>query len=157
MIKQNSANGFSATDWALLVVRIAVSTIFIVHGAQKLFGAFGGPGLSAVVGQMGPVGYLVTIGEFFGGLGMLIGILPRFSALANIVIMIGAIVQVHGKNGFFNQGGGYEFQIALIGLLAAILIAGPGRISLSEQFRLRRHATSSNQADPPRLGSPLAH
>ena len=54
----------SAVDVALLVVRLIVGVIFVVHGAQKLFGAFGGPGLSGVVGMMGPIGYLVTIGEF---------------------------------------------------------------------------------------------
>jgi len=46
----------SAVDWALLIARVALGVIFMAHGAQKLFGAFGGPGLSAVVGMMGPVG-----------------------------------------------------------------------------------------------------
>ena len=50
---------------------------------------------------MGPLGYLVTIGEFFGGLGLILGFLTRFSAASLIVIMIGAIAMVHGKNGFF--------------------------------------------------------
>ena len=70
----------SAVDWALLVARIVVGVIFMAHGAQKLFGAFGGPGLSAVVQMMGPLGYLVTVGEFFGGLGLIFGFLSRFSA-----------------------------------------------------------------------------
>jgi putative oxidoreductase len=125
-----------AIDWALLAIRVTLGVIFMAHGAQKLFGAFGGPGLAAVVQQMGPIGYLVTIGEFFGGFGLLVGLLPRFSALANIVIMLGAIAQVHGKNGFFLQTGGFEYNIALIGLLAAILIAGPGRFAVSRFLRL---------------------
>ncbi|HEY0868048.1 MAG TPA: DoxX family protein [Fimbriimonas sp.] len=133
---------FTATDWAFLSIRIIVGIIFMAHGAQKLFGAFGGHGLEAVVQQMGPIGYLVTIGEFFGGLGLILGLLPRFSALANIVIMIGAIVQVHGKNGFFAQSGGFEYNLALIGLLLPILIAGPGRISVSEAFPLKRREAS---------------
>jgi putative oxidoreductase len=118
-------------DAALLVVRIIVGIIFMMHGAQKMFGAFGGPGLSGVVQGMGPIGYLVAIGEFFGGLGLVVGFLSRFSAAALIVIMLGAIVQVHGKNGFFLSEKGFEFNLALIGLLAPILMAGPGRFAAS--------------------------
>lgn len=114
-------------DVAFLIIRLAVGIIFMAHGAQKLFGAFGGPGLAGVVGMMGPLGYLVSIGEFFGGLGLIVGFLSRFSAAALIVIMLGAIATVHGKNGFFLDKKGFEYNLALIGLLAPILIAGPGR------------------------------
>lgn len=118
-------------DLSLLILRIVVGVVFIAHGAQKLFGAFEGPGLDAVVGQMGaPLGYAVSIGEFFGGIGLVIGFLSRFSAAALIVIMIGAIVTVHGANGFFMSNGGFEYNWALLGLLAPILIAGPGQYSV---------------------------
>ena len=126
----------SAVDWALLVARVVVGVVFMAHGVQKLFGAFGGPGLSAVVQMMGPVGYLVTIGEFFGGLGLVLGFLPRFSAASIIVIMLGAIAMVHGKNGFFmnwagNRGGeGFEYHLLAIGTLLPIVIAGPGRFAV---------------------------
>src|ERR671919_914762 len=89
-----------AVDVALLVVRVVVGVIFAAHGAQKLFGAFGGPGLSKMIEMMGPLGFFVTIGEFFGGLGLIFGFLSRFSAASLIVIMIGAIVTVHGRHGF---------------------------------------------------------
>lgn len=125
-----------AVDWTLLLVRAAAATIFMAHGAQKLFGAFGGPGLEAFVESMGPLGYLVAVGEFFGGLGLLVGVLPRFSALSIIVIMIGAIATVHGKNGFFLDKGGFEYNLALIALLLPILILGPGRIAISEHVSL---------------------
>src|SRR5690348_4267848 len=128
----------SAVDWALLVARVAVGIVFMAHGAQKLFGFFGGPGLSAIVQMMGPLGYLVSIGEFFGGLGLIVGFLSRFSAASLIVIMIGAIVLVHGKNGFFSANGGFEYNLALIGLLAPILIAGPGRMALGQLLPLPR-------------------
>jgi len=117
-----------------------VGVIFAAHGAQKLFGAFGGPGLDKVVEMMGPIGYLVTIGEFFGGLGLVVGFLCRFSAAALIVIMIGAIAQVHAKNGFFLQNGGFEYNLALIGLLAAVLIAGPGRYAVGRFLPLPKSA-----------------
>ena len=99
--KQQERHDRPAVDYALLVARVIVGIIFVAHGAQKLFGAFGGPGLASVVERMGPVGYLVTIGEFFGGLGLIVGFLSRFSAASLIVIMLGAIAMVHGQHGFF--------------------------------------------------------
>src|SRR6476659_4613114 len=130
----NELQDRSAVNVSLLVVRLIVGVIFAAHGAQKLFGAFGGPGLAAMVqpppNGMGPLGYPVTIGEFFGGLGLIIGFLTRFSAASLIVIMLGAIAMVHGKNGFFMSNGGFEYDLALIGLLFPTLIAGPGRFSI---------------------------
>jgi putative oxidoreductase len=129
-----AARDQTAVDLALLVVRVIVGVIFMAHGAQKLFGAFGGPGLAAITQPppdgMGPLGYPVTIGEFFGGLGLVVGFLTRFSAASLIVIMLGAIALVHGQNGFFQSAGGFEYNLALIGLLAPILIAGPGRLAI---------------------------
>ncbi len=129
-----------AVDVSLLLVRVIVGVIFAAHGAQKLFGAFDGPGLAGVVQTMGPLGYPVTIGEFFGGLGLVVGFLCRFSAASLIVIMIGAICMVHGKNGFFQSAGGFEYNLALIGLLAPILIAGPGRFSIGRSLPLPKSA-----------------
>jgi putative oxidoreductase len=97
----NTIRDRSAVDWAILVARVIVGGVFMAHGAQKLFGAFGGPGLSAVVAMMGPLGYLVSIGEFFGGLGLVVGFLSRFSAASIIVIMLGAIGMVPARFGFF--------------------------------------------------------
>src|SRR5215218_5951108 len=113
-----------AVDAALLVVRVVAGTIMAAHGAQKLFGAFDGPGLAKTVEQMGPMGYPVTVGECFGGLGLIVGFLTRFSAGSLIVIMLGAIAMVHGKNGFFLPTG-FEYNLALIGLLLPTLLAGP--------------------------------
>jgi putative oxidoreductase len=121
--------------WALLAARVILGIIFLAHGAQLLFGAFGGPGLAGAMGSKGPggggiVGLLVAIGQFFGGLGVLFGFLSRFSAASLIVIMIGAIVLVHAKNGFFASANGFEFNLALIGLSLVILLAGPGPFSM---------------------------
>lgn len=135
----------TAVDVALLLVRVIVGVIFMAHGAQKLFGAFGGPGLTAVVEMMGPIGYAVTIGEFFGGIGLICGFLSRFSAASLIVIMLGAIALVHGQHGFFlgqdPQAAGFEFNLALIGLLLPILIAGPGRFAIGRLFLPRSKRT----------------
>lgn len=120
----------NAVNWALLAVRLVVGIIFMAHGAQKMWGWFGGPGLDAFVDKIGPIGYLVAIGEFFGGLGLIVGFLSRFSAGSLIVIMLGAIAMVHGKNGFFMQDQGIEYNLALIGLCLPILIAGPGAFTV---------------------------
>jgi putative oxidoreductase len=133
---ENAIRDRSTVDWALLVARVIVGGIFMAHGAQKLFGAFGGPGLSAIVQMMGPLGYLVTVGEFFGGLGLIFGFLSRFSAAAIIVIMLGATITVHAQFGFFmnwagNQAGeGFEYHLLGIGALLPILVAGPGRFAI---------------------------
>ena len=125
----------AAVDISLLILRAVVGVIFMAHGAQKMFGAFEGMGLEKTVGMLGsPLGYLVAVGEFFGGVGILFGFLSRFSAAANIVIMIGAIVKVHGANGFFLDKHGFEYNLALIGLLLPILLCGPGSYSMGQFF-----------------------
>jgi len=101
-----------AVDLSLLAVRVVAGVIFAAHGAQKLFGAFGGPGLEKTVETMGPVAYPVVVGEFFGGLGLVVGFMTRLSAAAHIAT-------VHAKHGFFLAGGGFEYN------LAPTVIAGP--------------------------------
>jgi putative oxidoreductase len=132
-----------AVDLSLLVVRVVAGIIFAAHGAQKLFGAFEGAGLAETVKQMGsPLGYLVAIGEFFGGVGLIVGFLTRFSAASLIVIMIGAIVTVHGQHGFFLHKQGFEYNLALIGLLLPTLLCGPGRFSIGLFLPLPKSAST---------------
>jgi putative oxidoreductase len=140
----------TAVDWALLISRILVGLVFMAHGAQKLFGAFGGPGLSGVVQMMGPLGYLVTVGEFFGGLGLLVGFLSRFSAASITLIMLGAIAMVQAKVGFFmnwtgkQAGEGFEYHLLAIAILLTIVIAGPGRFAIGRLLPLpKRRGTDT--------------
>ena len=142
MTPENTFRDRSAVDWALLLARFFTGIVFTAHGAQKLFGAFGGPGLSGAVQMMGPLGYLVTIGEFFGGLGLIFGILSRFSAASITLIMLGAIATVHAKFGFFmnwagtQPGEGFEYHLIAIGSLLPIVIAGPGRFAVGRFLHL---------------------
>jgi putative oxidoreductase len=131
----------TAVEISLLVVRVVAGVIFAAHGSQKMFGAFGGPGLSAIAEMMGPIGYLVAVGEFFGGIGLVFGFLSRFSAAALIVIMLGAIATVHGKHGFFLSDEGFEYNLALIGLLLPTLLAGPGALAVGKLFLPRSKKT----------------
>ena len=152
MASETTNRDRSAVDWALLVARSIVGVIFMAHGAQKLFGAFGGPGLSAVVQMMGPLGYLVTIGEFFGGLGLVLGFLSRFSAASITLVMLGAIGMVHAKFGFFmnwagkQAGEGFEYHLLAIGILLPIMIAGPGRFAIGRFLPLPKGASTERPA-----------
>ena len=75
---------------------------------------------------------MVVIGEFFGGLGLVVGVLCRFSAASLIMIMFGAIAMVHGKNGFFLSAGGFEYNRRRIGVLAPLLVGVAGKLHSSQ-------------------------
>jgi len=127
---------------AALVLRLALGLVMFPHGAQKLLGWFGGRGLSGTIDLFHQLGFptllavLVTIGEFFGGLGLLLGFFSRIAAAGIGVIMLGAIMTVHWPYGFFmNWAGtkereGFEFHILAIGLAIAIMIYGSGKWSI---------------------------
>ena len=131
-------------SWSLLIVRVVLGVIFFAHGAQKVFGCFGGPGLKGTIAYfkqaMGiPAGatVLAALIECFGGLAMLAGLLVRPAALGLVVVMLVAVAKVHWKNGFFlnmamtpGKGHGYEFNLALIGMALAVLVGGAGRYSV---------------------------
>ena len=127
------------------VLRLAIGAVFVAHGAQKLFGVWGGGGLSgtaAFFGQLGltpayPLAILVGLVEFAGGLMLIAGALTLFVALALALNMVVALWKVHLANGFFlnwnivaGQGHGYEFTLALIGALVSLMLTGPGALSV---------------------------
>ncbi|RMQ41934.1 putative membrane protein [Pseudomonas cichorii] len=124
--------------YGLTVLRIIVGIIFIAHGSQKLFGAFGGYGLEGTAQFMESQGlapgYLMALlsgsVEFFGGLAVLVGLLARPAALGLAVLLLVAIFSVHIGNGLFMANNGYEFALALLGGAIAILIEGAGKLSV---------------------------
>ena len=127
---------------AALVLRLALGLVMFPHGAQKLLGWFGGQGFFGTIEIFHQIGFptvvavLVTIGEFFGGLGLLVGCLTRVAAGGVGLIMLGAILLVHWQFGFFmNWAGqpvreGFEFHILAVGLAIAIMIHGGGKWSI---------------------------
>ncbi len=138
---ENVLNGESARDWALLTLRSVVAAVFVFHGAQKLFGAFGGYGLEATAGWMGGLGIpfplvsatLAGATEFFGGLALAAGILARLVALPMIFTMGVAMVTAH--SGFDAAQGGMEYPLTLAAALVSIAIQGPGRLTVSRVVR----------------------
>ena len=131
--------------WGALALRVPVGVIFAAHGAQKLFGLFGGYGLEGTgefFGSLGLTpGYLMALlagaAEFFGGLALLIGLLVRPAAAALAFAMVVAIFAVHIDKGLFMSNNGYEFALALLAASAALLFSGAGRASLDAALARR--------------------
>lgn len=128
----------SNAGWSALALRIPVGIIFAAHGAQKLFGWFGGYGLEGT-GQwmdsigLGP-GYLMALlagsAEFFGGLALLIGLLVRPASVVLAFTMLVAIFSVHFANGLFMSKNGYEFGLALLAVTVSLIVSGAGKGSV---------------------------
>ena len=121
-----------------LPVRIGAGVIFTAHGAQKLFGWFGGYGLEGTAGWMESIGLapgtlmaaLAGGAEFFGGLLLIAGLLVRPTAVVLAVTMLVAIITVHLQNGLFMSNGGYEFGLALLVISVGLSIRGAGSLSI---------------------------
>jgi putative oxidoreductase len=135
--------GSTATDIALLVLRLGLAIVVWPHGAQKALGWFHGPGLSGIVtalhmhvGVPIPLAYLVVATEFLAPIALVLGVLTRLAALAIFVDMACAAILVHAYYGFFmnfagNQSGeGVEYFIYACTVALALVIAGPGRFAL---------------------------
>lgn len=124
-----------------LPLRVVAGVIFMAHGAQKLFGWFGGYGLEGTGQWMASIGlepgYLMALlagsAEFFGGLAILLGLLTRPAALVAAFTMIVAIFAVHIDNGLFMSNNGYEFGLALLAMSVALVFSGGGRFSLDQK------------------------
>jgi putative oxidoreductase len=129
-------------DIAILLLRIALGVIFVAHGAQKLFGLFGGSGIEGLSAMMQGIGmkpaafwaWVVALSEGVGGLLLLLGILPRVCSGLIAVIMVVAIAKVHGANGFFSQAGGFEYQFLILLVSIGITFSGAGKLSLYNKY-----------------------
>lgn len=133
---------YTDNNWAGLILRVTLGLVMFPHGAQKLLGWYGGFGFAGTMGFFTEtmhlpwiVAFLVIVGESFGSIALLLGLLTRFTAASFIVIMLGAITTSHLPNGFFmnwlgkQQGEGYEYHLLVIGIAVALLITGAGRWS----------------------------
>jgi putative oxidoreductase len=145
------------------VLRVMVGAMFVGHGMQKLFGLFGGgglPGTAAYFDSLGlspgyPLAVAVGISEFGGGLLLMAGALTGVASIVLIMVMLGAIWNVHIANAFFmnwamtpGRGHGVEYSLVIIASLVCILLTGPGALSIDHW---RRRSAEANAAGRARL------
>jgi putative oxidoreductase len=131
-------------DLALLVLRLVIGLLFAGHGAQKLFGAFGGGGLDGTAGMFDNIGLrpgwlharAAGTAEFGGGALIALGLFTPFAAAALIAVMTAAVMTVHAPNGIWNTNQGYEFNLVLAAAVFALAGVGAGAWSLDNAFGL---------------------
>lgn len=132
----------TSDDWTLTLMRLVVGVVFFAHGAQKMLGWFGGYGFSGTMGYFThsgipvPLAFLAIAAEFFGGMGLVVGLFSRVAAFGIVVNMVVAVLTVHLPNGFFmnwsgaQKGEGFEYHLLAIALGIAILVRGAGAASM---------------------------
>lgn len=133
--------------FAPLALRLPIGITFMAHGAQKLFGWFGGYGLEGTGQWMAYIGltpgYLMALmagsSEFFGGLLLIIGLLIRPTSAVLAFTMLMAIVTVHLDNGLFMSNNGYEFGLALLAATVSLAISGAGKMSIDSMIARKTH------------------
>ncbi len=135
--------------WATLPVRLALGAVFVAHGAQKVFGVWGGPGWAKFTAAAAPFGFMrpawlwmaaAAVAELVGGALVLLGLFTRVGAFLIAATMLVAMFGVHWKGGFFlsrepGVTSGIEYTLALLGMSLALLIAGGGRLSVDEKLQ----------------------
>ena len=134
-------NNIPRVNLALLVLRLVGGGIMIAHGWQKLF-VFGIGNIGASFAKMGVpapavIGPFIGLLEFLAPIAIVVGLLTRLAALGLACDMLGAILVVHMKNGFFNPMG-FEFPLSLLGIYVTLVIAGAGDHSIDASMAQRR-------------------
>jgi putative oxidoreductase len=137
MTTNRSTDTWDRDDAGKLVIRLMIGLVFVFHGAQKLFGAWGGPGIDGMAGYNASLGiplpelsaYLAAFAELFGGLAIAAGIFTRLAAVPVVFTMLVAGFVAH--TGFAVQAGGGEYPLTLAAVTAGLAIAGPGRLTIA--------------------------
>jgi len=131
-----------ALNISLLILRVVVGFYLMGHGAQKLFGWFGGKGFAASVGMLKSRGFkpavfwalLGSVGEFGGGLLLALGLFTPLGAIGVFASMLMAVLKFHWSKGFWAAKGGYEYPLILAILGFVLGLLGPGSYSLDALF-----------------------
>jgi putative oxidoreductase len=132
---------------ATAILRVVLGIVFFAHGAQKMLGWFGGNGFAGTMGFMTgmlhtPVvfAFLAIAAEFFGGLGLILGLLTRVAAFGIAMNMLVAIAMVHARFGFFanwsgtQKGEGYEFHLLVLAMTLFLMLRGAGAASVDRRL-----------------------
>ena len=122
----------------LLIIRLVIGVLFIGHGAQKLFGLFGGYGLKGTGGWFESIGMkpgitmalFAGLSELVGGILFALGLLTPLAAILIAGTMLMAIIKVHGANGLWSTSNGYEYNLTLLAVAIGIALIGPGQYAL---------------------------
>ena len=135
---------------ATTILRLVLGVIFFAHGAQKMLGWFGGHGFSGTMGMFtnfmhipAPFAFLAIAAEFFGGLGLIFGLLTRIAAFGIFCNMVVAFLTVHHRFGFFmnwtgtQKGEGFEFHLLVLAITVFLMIRGAGAASLDRRLQSR--------------------
>jgi putative oxidoreductase len=140
----------TANSWSILIIRVMLGIVMFPHGAQKLFGLFGGYGFSGSMGYFTDkmqipafFAFLAIMAEGLGSMGLIIGFLTRVAAFGILCNMTVAIWMVHWPNGFFmnwfgnQKGEGFEYHLLAIAICVALLISGGGKWSVDRAIAPR--------------------
>lgn len=130
-------------DLGILIIRVVFGLTFAAHGAQKLFGWFGGYGLAGTGGWMESIGLkpgklqaaLAGTAEVIAGLLLALGLWLPVAAILMVGTMLVAIAKVHGPNGYWNTAGGYEYNAAIIAVAVGLALTGPGAYAVEVLLR----------------------
>src|SRR5712692_10420436 len=152
-----------ATDNAIAttILRLVLGVIFFAHGAQQMLGWFGGYGFTATMGFFTGVmhipavfAFLAIAAEFFGGLGLIFGLLTRVASFGIFCNMIVAVAMVHGQFGFWmnwtgaQKGEGYEYHLLLLAASVFLMIRGAGAASVDRLLSSPTNITIEAPARP---------
>lgn len=129
-------------DTSLLVLRLCLAVVFIGHGLQVAFGAFGGSGIQGFSGMLANMGfkpalfwtYLVAYTQLIAGLLLAVGLLTRVAAFSLFIFMLVAAIKVHITKGFFLQTGGFEYNFVLICICVALMLSGSGKFGITPKL-----------------------
>jgi putative oxidoreductase len=128
----------TSPTWITLPLRLALGAVFVAHGAQKVLGSFGGPGIQKFISFPAPYPFMrpawlwmgaAAFAELIGGLLVLLGLLTRVGAFFLGCVMLVAVVGVHWP-AFFANNQGFEYPLSLLAMCLALLIAGGGMASI---------------------------
>jgi putative oxidoreductase len=146
---------------ATTILRLALGVIFFAHGAQKMLGWFGGYGFAGTMGFFtgamhipAVFAFLAIAAEFFGGLGLIFGLLTRVASSGIFCNMMVAVALVHGQFGFFmnwtgaQKGEGYEYHLLVLATTAFLMIGGAGAASVDRLLSAPANHSIKAQARP---------